>query len=107
LCLDPEWTSVDRGILSISGRTIAAMFHDRGHNEILRVQATSERDCVDVNLAYIGPAFRIVWRQQFGPEYMRALFDYGCQQARTGYPWRKSHPMRDAMHRAIQSVQAL
>ena len=32
-------------------------------------------------------------RANFDQAYMNALFDYGFQKARRGYPWRKTPPL--------------
>jgi hypothetical protein len=104
--LDPDWVNTDRKFLSISGRAIATMIHYSGHNDILRMQATAERDGVGFNLAYIGPDFTVERGESFDPAYMRALFDHGYRLARAGYSWRRSHPMRDAAPRSTQTAQA-
>lgn len=90
--LDPEWASVDRRLLSITGRAIATMIHYSGYNDVLRIYATTRRDGVDYNLAYIEPDFTVERRESFDPTYMRALFDYGYQKAVHGYPWHKAPP---------------
>jgi Patatin-like phospholipase len=91
--LDPEWSSVDRRLLSITGRAIATMIHYSGYNDVLRIYSTAQRDGVDYNLAYIGPDFTVEHRQSFDPVYMRSLFDYGYQKAIHGYRWHKAPPV--------------
>jgi hypothetical protein len=91
--LDPEWASVDRRLLSITGRAIATMIHYSGYNDVLRIYSTAQRDGVDYNLAYIGPDFTVERRESFDPVYMRALFDYGYQKAIHGYRWHKAPPI--------------
>ena len=91
--LDPEWASVDRRLLSIVGRAVSTMIHYSGHNDALRIYATSVRDGVDYNLAYIGSDFTVEHKEPFDRAYMRALFEYGYQRARTGYPWSKTPPI--------------
>jgi predicted patatin/cPLA2 family phospholipase len=91
--LDPEWASVDRRLLSITGRAIATLIHYSGYNDIARIFSTAQRDGVDYNLAYIGTDFTAQRKEDFDTTYMRALFDYGYQQGRRGYPWRKAPPI--------------
>ncbi len=93
--LDPEWASTDRRLLSIVGRAIDTMIHYSGYNDALRIYATSKRDGVDYNLAFIGPDFTVEHKEPFDQAYMRALFDYGYQRGRAGYPWRKAPPILD------------
>jgi len=91
--LDPDVTSVGRNLLSITGRAISTMIHYSGYNDVLRIYATTRRDGVDFNLAYIGSDFTMEHKTPFDPAYMRALFDYGYQRARAGYPWLKMPPV--------------
>ena len=90
--LDPEWASVDRRLLSIVGRAVNTMIHYSGANDALRIYATTQRDGVDYNLAYIGSDFTVEHKVPFDQAYMRELFDYGYQRARAGYPWEKAPP---------------
>jgi Patatin-like phospholipase len=93
--LDPNWASVERSLFSITGRAISTMIHYSGYNDILRIYATTQRDGVDYNLAFIGPDFNVEHKVPFDQPYMRALFDYGYQRGRVGYSWRKAPPMVD------------
>lgn len=91
--LDPEWASVDRRVFSVVGRAVSTMIHYSGYNDALRIYNTSKRDGVDFNLAYIGADFTAERRENFDQSYMRALFNYGYQQARQGYKWHKAPPI--------------
>ncbi|MBN8874226.1 MAG: DUF2950 family protein [Rhodospirillales bacterium] len=91
--LDPEWADTQRSLLSITGRAISTMIHYSGYNDIVRIYGTSLRDGVDFNLAYIGSDFATKHTDMFETSYMRALFDYGYRQARSGYPWHKTPPV--------------
>jgi predicted patatin/cPLA2 family phospholipase len=91
--LDPEWASVDRRLLSITGRAIATMIYYSGYNDVVRIYFTSQRDGVDYNLAYIGSDFTVTHKQNFDTDYMRALFEYGHAQARRGAVWHKQPPI--------------
>jgi hypothetical protein len=91
--LDPEWASVDRHALSIAGRAIATMIHSGGYNDVLRIYATSQRNGIDYNLAYIDSKFTIERKQLFDPGFMRSLYDYGYQRGRAGHAWHKAPPI--------------
>jgi predicted acylesterase/phospholipase RssA len=93
--LDPEWASVNRRFLSISGRAIATMIHYIGYNDLLRIYAQTQRDKVDYNLAYIETDFPAVKHQKFDPHYMNSLFDYAYAKGVRGFPWRKAPPVLD------------
>jgi patatin-like phospholipase len=94
--LDPEWASVDRRMLKITGRAIATMIHYSGYNDLLRIYNTTRQDGVDYNLAFIGPDFNVPHEEDFDTTYMRALFDYGYRRAVSGYPWSKRPPILEA-----------
>jgi hypothetical protein len=91
--LDPDWASVDRRFLTIVGRAIATMIHYSGYNDILRIYATTKRDGVDYNLAYIEEDFPNTKHENFDPGYLRALFDYGYAKGNRGSPWHKAPPL--------------
>jgi hypothetical protein len=91
--LDPDWASTDRRLLPIIGRAIDTMIHYSGYNDAVRIYATSKRDGVDYNLAFIGSDFTVEHKIPFDQAYMRALFDYGYQRGRAGYSWRKAPPI--------------
>jgi predicted patatin/cPLA2 family phospholipase len=95
--LDPDWASVDRRFLTITGRAIATMIHYSGYNDIMRIYATTKRDGVDYNLAYIQSDFPNTKHEEFDPEYLKALFDYGYAKGRAGYAWRKAPPILEAV----------
>jgi hypothetical protein len=91
--LDPDWASVNRRFLSISGRAIATMIHYIGYGDLLRIYATAKRDGVDYNLTYIETDFPNVKHEKFDPAYMNALFDYAYAKGRHGFSWHKSPPI--------------
>jgi hypothetical protein len=90
--LDPNWADVRRALMGIAGRAISTMIAASGMNDVLRIYATTRRDDIDFNLAYIGPDFDKVLPEPFDQGYMRALFDYGFARARRGYDWSKAPP---------------
>ena len=90
--LDPEWTSVERSLIKITGRAISTMIHYSGYNDIIRIYATTKRDGVDYNLAYIESDFPGWDHEPFDPTYMNYLYNYGYARGRAGYRWRKAPP---------------
>lgn len=93
--LDPEWATVERQFLSIAGRAILTMIHYSGYNDVLRIYATTRRDGVDYNLAYIEPDFSYGKHENFDPAYLRALFDYGYAKGANPSVWHKAPPLLD------------
>ena len=90
--LDPEHTEIERRTLTIAGRAISTMLAASGHNDVLRAYFLTKRDGVDYNLAYIGSDFKVQRDHLFDQAYMRALYDYGYQQAVAGRAWHKTPP---------------
>ena len=90
--LDPDWASVDRLTYSIAGRAISSLIQTQGIGDLYRIYLTAQQDGLDYNLAYIGADFRAEHTEDFDTAYMRALFDYGYQLGRKGYPWQKVPP---------------
>ena len=91
--LDPDWVMSERRTITIAGRAISTMLAASGHNDVLRIYFVSQRDGVDYNLAYIGSDFVAPEKKgEFDQAYMRALYDYGYQQAKAGREWHKAPP---------------
>jgi hypothetical protein len=99
--LDPDWASTERRLFPIVGRAVNTMIHYSGYNDAFRIYATSRRDGVDYNLAFIGADFTVEHKVPFDQAYMRALFDYGYQRGRAGYRWHKAPP---ALEEPVQPV---
>ena len=88
-----DWSATERNTLDIAGRAISTMIHMSGVNDMFRVYVITKKDGVDFNLAYIGEDFKApVHEGEFDPAYMKALFTYGYEQGRAGYPWKKEPP---------------
>lgn len=90
--LDPEWAQVERRTMSIAGRAISSLIHTQGIGNLYMIYSTSQRDGVDYNLAYIPASFKVLHKEEFDTDYMRALFQTGFDLAAQGYPWQKTPP---------------
>jgi hypothetical protein len=95
--VDPKWAAVQRKTLSIAIRAIDSLIQTQGMGDLYRVYATSVRDGVDFNLAFIPPEFKNQPAEAFDPVFMRQLFDLGAAAARGGYAWSKYPPGFEAM----------
>jgi hypothetical protein len=91
--LDPEWATVERRTLSITGRAISTMIAASGYNDVLRIFNNTQRDGIGFNLAYIGSDFDQELPAPFDQGYMRALFQYGFERGRRGYDWARRPPI--------------
>lgn len=94
--LDPLWASVEPRLFSIAGRSISSLIHSQGVGDLFRIYFVAKKDGVDFNLAYIGPGFNVVHKEDFDKAYMNALFDYGYDLAGKGYPWEKTPPLLES-----------
>ena len=93
-----EEANVERRTLSIGGHAIMAMLRASGANDLTRIYFVTQRDQVDYNLAFIDTDFTVPHpADDFDRAYMKALFDYGYQRGRNGYPWRKVPPLLQAL----------
>lgn len=90
--LDPEWADVERLTYSIVGRAISSLIHSQGIGDLYRIYLTTQRDGIDYNLAFIGADFQFPHNEEFDQEFMRALYRYGYDLGRQGYPWHRAPP---------------
>lgn len=90
--MDSESQVTSRVLFSIASRSVATLVHFSGVAAVYQVYLTALRDQVQFRLAYVGPEFEAERREPFDPLFMRALFDYAHEQARSGYPWATRPP---------------
>lgn len=83
---------VKRQTLSIATQAISTMTATSGVNDTYRMYVTTKRDGVGFNLAYIDNDFTLPYKGPFDQGYMRALFEYGYDKGKAGYPWHKTPP---------------
>lgn len=67
--------------------------HGSTLNDIVRIYFTSQRDGVDYKLGYIGSDFNFPHKESFDRTYMRALFEYGYQEAKNNTVWHSAPPL--------------
>jgi predicted acylesterase/phospholipase RssA len=90
--LDPDWADTKRQTMSIAGRAVSSLIQNQGNGDLYRIFATTERDGVDFNLAFIPASFDVPLPEPFDRHYMEELFKVGYELAQAGYPWEKSPP---------------
>ena len=84
--------NIKRRTLSIATQAISTMTATSGVNDTYRMYLTTKRDGVGFNLAYIDSDFTVPYKGPFDQGYMRALFEYGYEKGKAGYPWHKTPP---------------
>ncbi|MGZ9190393.1 MAG: patatin family protein, partial [Nitrospira sp.] len=90
--LDPDWADTERRTLSIAQRAVSSLIQNQGVGDLYRIYATTERDGVDFNLAFIPASFDVPLTEPFEQHYMNELFNLGYELAQAGYPWAKAPP---------------
>jgi predicted acylesterase/phospholipase RssA len=90
--LDPDWADTKRETMSIAGRAVSSLIQNQGVGDLFRIYATTERDGVDFNLAFIPASFDVPLPGPFDQHYMQELYKLGYKLARSGYQWEKTPP---------------
>jgi predicted acylesterase/phospholipase RssA len=83
---------IERQLPAIAERAITTMLTSNGVGDLYRIYATTQRDHIAYNLAYIGEEFREFADGPFDRVYMTKLFDYGRARGRQGYAWQQQPP---------------
>lgn len=100
--LDVDWSNVERRVMPIATRAIGSLTQTQGIGDLYRIYATTQRDGIDYNLAFIPPTFTVPHQEQFDTAYMRQLYAVGERMAVAGYPWQKTPPGFEAPGRSPQ-----
>jgi len=90
--VDPQWAETRPRVMPIASRAIASLIQTQGVGDLYKLYVTAQRDGVDYNLAAIPQDFKMEYKEEFDPVYMKALYDVGYKMARNGYPWAKQPP---------------
>ena len=86
--LDPEWEAVEAKIMPLASRTISSMIRTQGIGDLEEIALATERDGMDMSLAYIPADFKVESNEAFDPDYMSALFKLGEQRVADGTVWK-------------------
>lgn len=90
--LEPEHVETERRTTSIAARAISQLIHNQGLGDLYRMYLISKADGLAFNLAYIRSDFNFPHRHEFDTDYVKALYQYGYDQAVKGYAWRQAPP---------------
>ena len=90
--LDPRWGQVELKFTSIVASSLDTVIRTQGIGDLYRIYLGAVRDGAQFRLAHISTEFQHTSTELFDPVYMRALFDYGYERARNGYPWESAPP---------------
>jgi hypothetical protein len=87
--LTPDFYPTERDTISILGRGISVGVRTLTRVMIDQAYAAAKRNGIGFHLATVDPAFNAPSRGAFDPDYMKALFKFGSEQARTGLAFRQ------------------
>ncbi len=90
--LETDWSDTERRVIPIVTRSISNLIQTQGQGDLLKIYETTQRDKVGYNLAFIGSDFTVPHLGEFEPEFMSALFNYGFERGKAGYPWGHQPP---------------
>lgn len=90
--MDPDWGEVERRTLPITFKAIETLLQYQAMGDLYRIHSITERDGTDFNLAYIPDEFRFPHTEDFDPEFMKKLYQFGFNQAAAGFKWMKEPP---------------
>ena len=89
--LDPAWQTMKRKIMPIAGRTINSLIRTQSIGDIYRLYVTSQRDGLDFHFTFIPESFAED-DQRSGIGYMKQLYQFAYESAKSGYPWQLAPP---------------
>ena len=101
--LQSTYDPSERRTINIAARAISSLIQSQGFGDLYRIYFTAQRDGFDFNLAFIGSEFTYEPVEQFDNGFMNALYDYGYELGKNGYPWQQVPPGWES---AILATQA-
>ena len=92
--LDPDWGEVERRTLPITFKAIDTLLQYQAFGDLYRIYTITQRDGTDFNLAFIPSEFKAVHADDFEPTFMKKLYQFGFDEAASGYQWLKEPPLQ-------------
>ena len=102
--LSPGFDMPERKTVSVLARTIGVALTSGLRAELLVITVGAQRLGINLTVAHIPDTFQQPIRSLFDQEYMKALFDFGAEQARkgTGFEARPAAAMPELRTKAAQ-----
>lgn len=79
-----EFAMADRSVAGVLARSIAVAMKAGLRGEVMRIAAAAARRNLSLRVAMVPPAFTEQPRGMFDPVYMKALFEHGVAQGKSG-----------------------
>jgi predicted acylesterase/phospholipase RssA len=90
--IDPDFRVVPDRTVNIAGQTVSTMIKDRIRSVIFRTYEFAQENGLGFNLTYIAPESATGGGVGFDTVYMRRIYEYGYEKARSGRFWQTSAP---------------
>ena len=90
--IDPDFRVVPDRNVDIAGRAVSTMIKDQTRSVIFRTYEFAQENGLRFNLSYIDATGLPDGGPGFDTAYMRRLYDYGYQKARSGRSWQTEPP---------------
>lgn len=90
--LHPDWGETTRHTLTIAQKAVALLINYNGVGDLYKGYMLAQKQLSSYNLAFIKDDFKVPHKNDFEPEYMKALYTYGYELAKNGYPWDRGPP---------------
>jgi len=74
---------------------------------MFRLYLQAQKEGMDFNLASITPDFQAKSEFFFDPKYMRAIFDFGYEETKSGKVWSKTPPYFDTIDPQVAHQEAM
>ena len=90
--LHPDWSETTRHTLTIAQKAVGLLINYNGVGDLYKAFMLAKKQNSSFNLAFIKDDFEVPHKEDFEPEYMKALYNYGYKLAEQGYPWDHGPP---------------
>lgn len=90
--LHPDWSETTRHTLTIAQKAVSLLINYNGVGDLYKAYMLAKRQNSSFNLAFIKDDFEVAHKDDFEPEYMKALYNYGYKLAKEGYAWDHGPP---------------
>ncbi|MCL1093453.1 patatin-like phospholipase family protein [Shewanella kaireitica] len=95
----PQWQEVTPSLVEVSSRSLNTIIKYQGRSDVMRIFGQANQANIEFNFAHIGNDFTDINKsqEQFNPEHMKKLFNYGHLKMIEGDLWLKRPPEFDSL----------
>ncbi len=88
----PEYSQVKPRLTAIVAKSVSSLIKNQGIGDLYRMYALAQRDNIAFNATWVPESFTMKETTPFEPKFMRALFDLGYEEGRSGINWKQQPP---------------